>query len=130
MKACASWLEGSDNRKGRYMKVKVRVWVWIRVGLDFERGLALKLGLRWSGKNALPEFSVWVILIWISVVLLGGSSIALLLGGSNGIVYVAVPLLLPFALLTQLLTARFDGYMFMHPEETSSDVQYWKNVFA
>eukprot|EP00468_Gymnochlora_sp_CCMP2014_P000255 CAMPEP_0167744094 /NCGR_PEP_ID=MMETSP0110_2-20121227/2387_1 /TAXON_ID=629695 /ORGANISM="Gymnochlora sp., Strain CCMP2014" /LENGTH=357 /DNA_ID=CAMNT_0007628551 /DNA_START=197 /DNA_END=1267 /DNA_ORIENTATION=+ len=76
----------------------------------------------------IPEFSVWVSIIWISCLLLGAATIALLFGGGS-VIYVAVPLLLPFALLVQMLTASFDGYLFMHPEDTSSDVQYWIQVF-
>ena len=37
--------------------------------------------------------------------------------------------MLPVAVVAQMLKARFESYMFVHPEDRSSDINYWRNVF-
>ena len=52
----------------------------------------------------LSEFGVWILIVWISVVLLGGAALPLLIGGAGSFaIYIAVVLMLPFTLLIQAL---------------------------
>ena len=75
------------------------------------------------------EYGWWGLLVWISAAFMGAAALILLLGKHPSTFFVAIPFMLPVAVVAQMLKARFESYMFVHPEDSSSDINYWRNVF-
>jgi hypothetical protein len=76
------------------------------------------------------EYGTWSLLVWASSILLGSAAVVLILGSGRAAFYFSVPFILPAAVLSQALGARFDGYMFVHDESSSTSIMFWRNVFA
>lgn len=80
-----------------------------------------------SDGDGVGSYTSWLKILWSIVLSLAGAALVALLfpgGGSYG----TAPLLLAFLGLHQALKSRFLAYMYHHPEDRVSDVQYWINV--